>query len=443
VATTASILLGLQFTSAYLIRHSSQVVWSLSTTTRTSLQRTFFAGRSSKMMSPTPTSLEASPTVNLLDLAAASVACTVSASRAILKIAETIQQKDQTDGDADAKNTRLKQDGSFVTDADFAAQGVIVQAIRTVSKSVRIVGEESEEEMREHIGQHEFLDDNILQRTHAELRMRYAAKNNPQSAGNGGTLPLAQTDSSYDKNDLSAFEGTDSSDDPEECIVDASRVSIIVDPLDGTKSYAYGEYDCVSILIAIVLDNTPWFGVIGKPFGYTNVTSILDSGCACIYGGPLLDGVYVAGGRPVLAPKPVDIATAALEDLPRTVISGSRSKGVVQDFCIHLGEKGLVYPEPMLISGAGEKSLRLMLQRKNEALWFFPKPGTSLWDVAAPDALLRTLGGKMTDKFGNEMDYSKSREEAENVKGVVACIDAKLHAECIRLFQEGDWSERS
>lgn len=96
----------------------------------------------------------------------------------------------------------------------------------------------------------------------------------------------------------------------------------------------------------------------------------------------------------------------------------------------------------MLISGAGEKSLRLILQKNNEALWFFPKAGTSLWDVAAPDALLRSLGGRMTDKYGREMDYSKTKEEAENVDGVVACIDAKLHAECVRLFQEGDWSER-
>jgi hypothetical protein len=130
-------------------------------------------------------------------------------------------------------------------------------------------------------------------------------------------------------------------------------------------------------------------------------------------------------------------------DLPRAVISTSRSEGVVHDFCIHLGEQGLVYPEPMMCSGAGEKSLRLILQRKNEALWFFPKAGTCLWDVAAPDALLREMGGRMTDKYGREMDYSKSREEAENMDGVVACIDAELHEKCIQLFREGDWNDRT
>ena len=129
-------------------------------------------------------------------------------------------------------------------------------------------------------------------------------------------------------------------------------------------------------------------------------------------------------------------------ELPRAVISGSRSKGVVHEFCVFLGEKGLIHKEPMMIAGAGEKSLRLILQTNNEALWFFPKSGTSLWDVAAPDAMLRSLGGKLTDKFGNEMDYSKSREEAENMEGVVACIDSDLHAKCIDLFKQGDWAER-
>jgi len=86
--------------------------------------------------------------------------------------------------------------------------------------------------------------------------------------------------------------------------------------------------------------------------------------------------------------------------------------------------------------------MRLILQRNNEAVWFFPKPGTSLWDVAAPDALLRSLGGKLTDKNGELMDYSKSREEAENVDGLVACIDASLHEECIQLFKNWEHKER-
>jgi 3'-phosphoadenosine 5'-phosphosulfate (PAPS) 3'-phosphatase len=359
--------------------------------------------------------------VNLLDLASAAVACTVTASRAICKLSGHNQ------GDDDAKNTRLKPDGSFVTDADFRAQGVIMQAIRSVSADVTIVGEESEEEMASHIdSEEEFLDTDVQARTREEIFMRVngqASDCYPLSAASLGTPPKPVTFSA-------------------ESEVDVSRVSVIVDPLDGTKSYASGDYDSVSILIGIVVDNVPVFGAIGKPFSYTGLDPILQSSCVSVYGGSLCNGVFIAGRQMPVKRIPFD-ANAALVDLPRAVISTSRSKGIVHDFCIHLGEQGLVYPEPMMCSGAGEKSLRLILQRRNEALWFFPKAGTSLWDVAAPDALLRALGGRMTDKYGKEMDYNKSREEAENIDGVVACIDADLHEKCIDLFRNGDWDERT
>jgi len=354
-------------------------------------------------------------TVNILDLASAAVACTVSASQCIRKIAEE-------------KNTRLKQDGSFVTDADFVAQGVIVNAIQSVSQDVRIVGEESPEEMARHSDadsttaeQH----DDILQRTKDELRVLYH-HHRDSSFALPERLPLAQgppTDSTFDI-----------PEDPADCQVEASRLTVIVDPLDGTKSYAHEEYDAVSILIGIVLDNEPVFGVIGKPFGYTGLSNILDTECATVYGGSLIKSVCTAGGRQLEPP--------LTKEQPRAVISKSRSEGIVEDFCVFLGTKGLIDSEPMMVAGAGEKSLRLILQHSNEGLWFFPRPGTSRWDVAAPDAMLRALNGRLTDKHGNDLDYSKRREDAENVDGIVASSSQKLHAECIRLFNDGDWNNR-
>jgi 3'-phosphoadenosine 5'-phosphosulfate (PAPS) 3'-phosphatase len=380
--------------------------------------------------------------VNLLDLASACVACTVTASRSIRKIAEPVNN--DNDGADGSKNIRLKDDGSFVTDADFAAQGVIVQAMKSVCDELNIVGEESAEEMAQHMGHHDdALDEPIFQQTRREIRIRLRQQLEEQLKGSV-ILPLAQREAGQASDTIADdAETIDVANDPLDKTIDASRVTIIVDPLDGTKSYAKGDYDSVSILIAIIVDNEPCFGVIGKPFGYPGLTPILDTGCVSIYGGPLLGGVFVAGGNAIVAEDLASGGACETEDLPRAVISGSRSKGVVHDFCVHLGSKGLIYPEPMLVSGAGEKSLRLILQHEKQALWFFPKGGTSLWDVAAPDALLRSLGGKLTDKFGKQMDYSKPRDEAENVDGVIACIDAKLHAECIRLFQEGDWGTRS
>jgi 3'-phosphoadenosine 5'-phosphosulfate (PAPS) 3'-phosphatase len=275
--------------------------------------------------------------------------------------------------------------------------------------------------------------------------------------------------------------------DADEIDVDPCRISVFIDPLDGTKAYAGGDYGPVSILIAIIVDEKPCFGVICKPFGYKGQTEVLDTGCVAIYGGTLLGGAFTAGGTNAILPtrheqhqhqdQPFPPAllktendTAAttpcssdgyssdtlsthdrdhsdalssrrLDNLPRAVISSSKSKGVVEEFVAHLGERGMIHPTPLLITGAGEKSLRIVLRSENEGLWFYPKAGTSLWDVAASDALLRATGGRLTDKNGNDLDYSKSRTEAENENGVVACYDYCLHAECIKLFLEGPWNE--
>lgn len=357
--------------------------------------------------------------VNLLDLAASAVAATVAAARPI---------RDLCGFDGDQKHARLKGDGSVVTDADFSAQGAIMRTMQEISGSVRIVGEESEEEMMGHMStSHAERGEQVYRLAQQEVLMRYYNLE--------GRPPLSSnvTDTTHEITDSPKDE---SEQDQAKYIVDADRVSVFVDPLDGTKSYARADYEYVTILIAIILDNKPCFGVICKPFGIEGSPSILDTGCFAIYGGTLLNGVYIAGGEECRRP-------AAVEgNLPRAVISQSRSKGIVSDFVDELASSQVIHPEPLHVAGAGEKSLRLVLGTANEALWFFPKAGTSRWDVAASDALLRQMGGKLTDKFGNELDYSTSRENAGNSDGIIACNDAALHAECIKVFQGRSWDDR-
>jgi len=55
--------------------------------------------------------------------------------------------QDQLQKNGSEQNVRTKLDGTVVTDADGAAQRIIVAALRHVSPDVRIVGEESRTEM--------------------------------------------------------------------------------------------------------------------------------------------------------------------------------------------------------------------------------------------------------------------------------------------------------
>jgi 3'(2'), 5'-bisphosphate nucleotidase len=427
--------------------------------------------------------------VSLLDLAAATLSSAIVAADQIKSLAAKQDDNQTLSEKIEKKNVRLKNDGSYVTDADLAAQQIIVDGIQNVSTAVRIVGEESEEEMKNHaITGHEERCHAMFRLCRQEIGIRYDRSNEPLPLAQQGSYKLnghgisakthpANSNQEEEEEEETVISSSIVSSGASEWLqdrmeiyeVDPRRVSVFIDPLDGTKAYAKGDYDPVSILIAIILDQTPCFGVICKPFGYVGQTSILDTGCVVIYGGTLLGGAFTAGGSGVTllsSPRqsdlsettPCDITTTTptnastsfesprgiiQNDLPRAVISSSRSQGIVEDFVTHLGDKGMINPQPLLISGAGEKSLRIILRSENEGLWFFPKAGTSLWDVAASDALLRATGGRLTDKHGNDMDYSKSRTEAENEDGVVACYDQRLHAECIRLFLEGSWQKSS
>ena len=418
--------------------------------------------------------------VNLFDLSASCLSSVIVAADQITALASetsfgTVGEK-ETEGNQ--KNARLKIDGSFVTDADMAAQQIIVDALHKVSNGIRIVGEENEEEMRSRaITGHETRLEAISQLAREELLIRYdqeqEQRQNTRSSESSKDidLPLAQRTSSNfgsssdyenkNRNDSKVMIATVDSSNQEanqsnsnrilemkDFEVDSARVSIFIDPLDATDSYAKGIYDPVSILVGIILDQEPCFGVIGKPFGYQGQTSVLDTGCMVVYGGTLLGGAYIAGGGPLNTRKSESTrAEISLSgnieldhrNLPRAVISKSRSQGIVQDFVTHLGERGIIHPEPLLVSGAGEKSLRIITGFQNEGLWFYPKNGTSLWDVAASDALLRATGGRLTDKYGKDMDYSKSRKQAQNKNGVVACNNRQIHAECIRIFLDGSW----
>lgn len=313
-------------------------------------------------------------------------------------------------------HARKKLDGSLVTDADGEAQRIIVNTIRKISEEVRIVGEEDEQtetKYQDSPWENEGVSEEIILETiREEIAKRIADK---------GMEPSMK--------------------------IKRKRISIFADPLDGTGCYTKGMFDSVTIMIAIIIDNTPCFGVICKPFGQKGEPTLLDSGSFIMYGGTLLNGSFIAGGsecnRVCLARElegnEIDESGITFHKQRKAVISKSRFRGVIRECVDAMSDRGLLNKEPLHVSGAGEKALRLIRGSDNASLWFFPKRGTSLWDVAAADAILMAVGGKLTDKDGNNIDYSRSRNNAEN-EGIIASNDSDLHEECLKMFMEGKWN---
>lgn len=53
--------------------------------------------------------------------------------------------------------------------------------------------------------------------------------------------------------------------------------------------------------------------------------------------------------------------------------------------------------------------------------YFFPTKGTKKWDTCAPEALIRAVGGELTDKHGKKYPYFYNSEVA-NAEGVIASL---------------------
>lgn len=81
------------------------------------------------------------------------------------------------------------------------------------------------------------------------------------------------------------------------------------------------------------------------------------------------------------------------------------------------------FPDAEIVNtdGSGYKVLTVIEGRTDAYL--YPQLGTKRWDTCAPEAILRALGGTLTDSFGQDIDYSYSeRKYHMNWTGLVATL---------------------
>lgn len=67
----------------------------------------------------------------------------------------------------------------------------------------------------------------------------------------------------------------------------------------------------------------------------------------------------------------------------------------------------------------------LLMEGKAHA-YVFASNGSKRWDTCAPEAILRALGGELTDMAGNHYSYNKDTPHA-NTKGVLGTANKNDH----------------
>ena len=182
-------------------------------------------------------------------------------------------------------------------------------------------------------------------------------------------------------------------------ILSTGNLVVWVDPLDATQEYTENLVHFVTTMVCIAVGGKPVAGVIHRPFLHETVWAWVGHGTS--------DHLSVPPFR-----------ESAL-NAPRIIVSRSHAGEVNATARSAFGPQSKVIPA----GGAGYKVLQLF---EDKADAYVHVTLIKKWDICAGDAILRTLGGKMTTLDGKEITYGDESKPA-NEKGLLASIHQHAH----------------
>nr|ACO10671.1 32,5-bisphosphate nucleotidase 1 [Caligus rogercresseyi] len=175
-------------------------------------------------------------------------------------------------------------------------------------------------------------------------------------------------------------------------------LTVWIDPLDGTKEFADGFLERVTILIGIAVKGKSVAGVIHQPY----------------YKGTEGRTLYGAIGGSIdknfeKKPSPSEGKIIATTRSHSTKLVGQ----VIDE---------LESTEVLRVGGAGYKVLMLLDGLAHA--YVFPTPGCKKWDTCAPEAILHALGGCLTDIWGHSYNYDAQVEHVNQWGVIASCRDS-------------------
>ena len=158
----------------------------------------------------------------------------------------------------------------------------------------------------------------------------------------------------------------------------------ITDPLDGTKGFAEGEGD-FAVQIALVIKGRPSVGVVFQPVGDVMYSAIKGSGCFLSIKGSEKQRLETSD-------------KTEYSEMTMAVSRSHRSRRMDRVFK-HFGiEKEYPHGSVGLKTG--------FVARQIADIYLHMSPHTKFWDTAAPQVIIEEAGGRLTDIFGDEIDYT-------------------------------------
>lgn len=292
-----------------------------------------------------------------------------------------VQQKREASIDKSLQQVEFKNaldPKSALTEADKAAQAAIVSALRREwgGHQLRIVGEEDDEDVE--------MDE-------------------------GGTLPwIAPSNSEAANRGLRRDLCTNLSND-DDMTVPVQDIIVFVDPLDGTREFVEGRLSNCQTLIGVAVNGQAVAGAIGIPFPDGTMTK----DTTVVYGHAGAGHYGVVGSTTVILPSNPHNNDGSLRR-PFIASGDSTAPVMVTARALALEQVG---GTSVLYGGAGNKILATAVGHVDGTIQHcFGGP----WDVCAPAAVLRSMGGRITNLLGEEIYITSSSGDRAPSLGFVA-----------------------
>ena len=88
------------------------------------------------------------------------------------------------------------------------------------------------------------------------------------------------------------------------------------------------------------------------------------------------------------------------------------------------------------VGGSGYKALKVI--DGSQDVYLYPQRGTKKWDSCAPEAIVRSAGGILTDCLGQDINYAATEKKFHvNWTGIIASkLDSEAHHKLVKQIPE-------
>lgn len=195
-----------------------------------------------------------------------------------------------------------------------------------------------------------------------------------------------------------------------------ARRTWVIDPIDGTKGFLARRHYCVAI--GLLVDFQPVLGVLASPGFYSDDPDASEEPGALIYArhgaGAYIEPLF--GGEP----EPIH-ASAQLEPAYAVMLSSYESAHTDRAFLERMAHAlGRAPDAPEYQLDSQDKHGMIAAGRGDIFVRLAPDEGylEKIWDHVAGYAIVNEAGGRVTDVYGRELDFSTGRLMTRN-RGVV------------------------